>query len=374
MLIKEKNNEAGTDHPFFYDIRTDVEYRGDWDDGDGFPFGYWPIDANGTKKMFVGREMEWHNELCIAAAKEYFDSVIQVEMNNCISNVEGLFDELISDIKQYGYKYDYEDDEYVSADGTDSFTIEEKANDLWNILNNACGINTIDSSVMENYVQFIMDNDEMPNMKDVEWDAWRVIEEMYPFDDKESTSFALEFICGMNFDNFFEDGMYEGRVWPWEKLISFYTTEQPEPQAVYDILNDLSEAASDRLPSVEDLMNYIIIFEDWRYSDGDVTACTVSEYVSGSYYAYDGNDEDDEGDNVQYARQGKTQFIPHLASQDEKRQFFQDFRNTRDQAKYVPRERGAKTLAAYHAMRYPYGESHNRIGAIIREEINRLLK
>jgi hypothetical protein len=48
-------------------------------------------------------------------------------------------------------------------------------------------------------------------------------------------------------------------------------------------------------------------------------------------------------------------------------------KQVRDQAVYVPREKGASSLARYHAMRYPYGENKNKLGKIIREEINKIL-
>jgi hypothetical protein len=50
-------------------------------------------------------------------------------------------------------------------------------------------------------------------------------------------------------------------------------------------------------------------------------------------------------------------FVPHLANQKDKREFFKDFRDVRDRAIFVPRERGAGNLARYHAMRYPFGEN-----------------
>ena len=56
------------------------------------------------------------------------------------------------------------------------------------------------------------------------------------------------------------------------------------------------------------------------------------------------------------------------------RAFFKDFRDTRDKAVYVPREKAAGNLAAYHAMRYPYGENKERINQIIKEVIDKQLK
>ena len=113
-----------------------------------------------------------------------------------------------------------------------------------------------------------------------------------------------------------------------------------------------------------------MIFEDGN-NDWQVTACTVSDYINGNY----GIDSEDGEEDMekQYARDGKTQFVPHLANQQQKREFFKGFRDTRDKAVYSPRERAAGSLARYHAMRYPYGESKKLVNKIIKEEINKIL-
>jgi hypothetical protein len=66
-------------------------------------------------------------------------------------------------------------------------------------------------------------------------------------------------------------------------------------------------------------------------------------------------------------------FIPHLAKPEEKFNFFKDFRKARDNAVYVPREKAAGSLAAYHAMRYPFGENKKRIWKQVSEEVDRVL-
>jgi hypothetical protein len=142
----------------------------------------------------------------------------------------------------------------------------------------------------------------------------------------------------------------------------------------------MRDLANTGIVTYEDLLQYNMVFEDWR-NDGQITACTLSDYIDGnygpsSYEDEEDNDEyDDEEENeIQYARDGKTQFIPHLANQAQKREFFRDFRNTRDQAVYAPRERAAGNLARYHAMRYPYGENKQMINNVIKEELNKLIK
>jgi hypothetical protein len=191
--------------------------------------------------------------------------------------------------------------------------------------------------------------------------------EYHDFTDKNGIDQALEEI-GSDFDSYFESGRNEGRIWPQLGMIGFYTTEQPDPQTLTVIMRDLANTG---IVTYEDLLQYDMVFEDWR-NDGEITACTLSDYIDGNY----GPDsyEDEEENEIQYARDGKTQFIPHLANQAQKREFFRDFRNTRDQAVYAPRERAAGNLARYHAMRYPYGENKQMINNVIKEELNKLIK
>jgi hypothetical protein len=200
--------------------------------------------------------------------------------------------------------------------------------------------------------------------------------EYYDFTERKGIDQALEEI-GSNFNSYFESGRNEGRIWPQLEMIGFYTTEQPDPQTLTDIMRDLANTG---IVTYEDLLQYVMVFEDWR-NDGQITACTLSDYIDGnygpdSYEDEEDNDEyDDEEENeIQYARDGKTQFVPHLANQAQKKEFFKDFRNTRDQAVYAPRERAAGNLARYHAMRYPYGENKQMINNVIKEELSKLIK
>jgi hypothetical protein len=117
-----------------------------------------------------------------------------------------------------------------------------------------------------------------------------------------------------------------------------------------------------------------MVFEDWR-NDGTITACTVQDYIDGNYGPESYEDLDDEDDTpIQYNNGQKTIFVPHLANQQDKFNYYRDFRNTRDRAVYAPQERAAGNLAAYHAMRYPYGESKKKVGKIIREVIDNIIK
>ena len=133
--------------------------------------------------------------------------------------------------------------------------------------------------------------------------------------------------------------------------------------------------------SESELYGYYTVFEipsSFKYkgngyhgnTDAEIQCCTVAEYIAGKYSGFNRDKEVEMVKN----RKGVEQLNVHLADQDTKRKYFQNFRNTRDKAVYAPREKAAGTLAAYHAMRYPYGENKNRLGRIIREVINQYLK
>ena len=188
----------------------------------------------------------------------------------------------------------------------------------------------------------------------------------YDWTDKDSINIAMEEI-GMSFGQYFEMGRNEGRIWPSNEMIGFYVTEQPDPETLQYILRTLSEAVN---ISIDELYQYHMVFEDWR-NEGTVTACTIADYISGNYGPESYEDEEEDDEPIQYARNEKTTFVPHLANQQDKFNFFKDFRDTRDRQVYTPRERAAGNLAAYHAMRYPYGESKEKIGKIIREVIEK---
>jgi hypothetical protein len=154
-------------------------------------------------------------------------------------------------------------------------------------------------------------------------------------------------------------------------MIGFYESEQPSPEGLEEVLYELQSQTDLK---VEDMLQYHMVFEDWR-NDGTITACTVQDYINGNYGPESYDDLDDEDDTpIQYNNGQKTVFVPHLANQQQKFDYYRDFRNTRDRAVYAPQERAAGNLAAYHAMRYPYGESKDKVGKIIREEIDNIIK
>ena len=357
QLIKEEENIAGTDHPCFYDEKNDVSYAADWDSDFGFPFGFWN-DGEGYE-FSIGDAWSTHINACGKVARKYYYNVrYEMLLEDCGVFVDKL-DDLISLIYDEGYTYDDDENVYVSSDGFDTIDIYEWVDENSYIPNNDKALKIVKNAI---------DNHESPCAEDIADEIASEEAKEYNFEnDKEELNSALEEI-GDSFDTYFENGYYEGRIWPNCEMIGFYSEQQPEPNGLDDIVRRLANANID---TYQNILDYTIVFENWLNGEGEVTACTVSDYIRENY-GYDDEydedeeyDEDDEGEK-QYARQGDTKFVPHLANQQQKREFFKDFRNTRDKAVYAPRERAAGSLAAYHAMRYPYGENRRRKKNVIR--------
>lgn len=340
------NKQAGTDFPCFYDEKTDTWYEAQWNGDYGFPFGFWAEDYDGGNMVFsVGDAWSTHENACGKVAERYFTDMLYEQVGEDVSAIAEKAYDIVNDINEYGYVYDENRDVYVSEDG-DEINLYNVADDLaydlrfytdmekvYDVLVNAIdnGGNVDEQALTDEILETVSSNQD--------------------FTTKSGINAALEMI-GDNFENFFERGSGEGRIWPEKEMIGFYETEQPDPQSLLYICQLLSENEEIGV-SYNDLLNFHMVFEDWRNYDGEITCCTISDYVDGNY----GLDSYEDDDDVSYARQGKTQFVPHLASPEEKKTFFKDFRDTRDRAVYVPRERAAGNLAHYHAMRYPYGEN-----------------
>lgn len=358
ILSESRDFEAGTDHPYFEDEKTGQSYEANWNTDYGFPFGYWPETYGGREVFSIGDSYTTHVDACGKVAKRYFYNTKKEIMEEGISYFTDALEELVNDFKEYRYTYNEDIDMYVSNDGSDEIDLDE-----WIDENSY----SLDNERAKQIAIDAIDGGEVPYADELAEEIASNDAEYYDFSGEKGIDQALKDIDS-NFDSYFESGRNEGRIWPQLQMIGFYTTEQPDPQTLTDIMRDLANTG---IVTYEDLLQYDMVFEDWR-NDGQITACTLSDYIDGNY-GPDSYEDDEEENEIQYARDGKTQFVPHLANQDQKREFFRDFRNTRDQAVYVPREKGAGSLARYHAMRYPYGENKNKLGKIIREEINKIL-
>lgn len=341
---------AGTDHPFFYDEKTDTTYEADWNTDYGYPFGFW---NNGTNDEFsVGEDYCIHYTACGKVALKYFKYVMENDeaLKEDASLIEEKVNEILDTIKNDGYEFNYDTQTYVNADG-DEIDLHDEAQGM---VNNMYVI--YDEDYIYNLINSAIENGSYVSEYDI-CDEWAMKEtNNYNFLTEDGLREALERV-GTSFDDYFSNGYGEGRIWPNKEMIGFYPSEQPSPDEFRNILNLLAQ--NDKIPATyNEMLHYIIVFEDWRKNDGKVTACTVYDYIEGNY----GEEYEEEYDEpIQYNNGKKTTFVPHLANQAQKREYYQDFRNTRDRAVYTPRERGGNgSLAQYNAMRYPYGENVKR--------------
>ena len=335
--------EAGTDRPYFEDEKSGASYEANWNTDYGFPFGYWPEEYNGNDIFSIGDAYTTHANACGKMAKRYFYNVKKEIMEEEITYFIDALEDLVNDFKTYGYTYNEDIDMYVSSDGSDEIDLDD-----W--LDDNCY--SLDWDKAKEITENAINGGSIPYADELAEEIASNEAEYYDFSESDGIDQALQEI-GSSFEGYFESGRNEGRIWPQLEMIGFYPTEQPDPNTLTDIMEDLANTS---IVTYNDLLSYIIVFEDGN-NDWQVTACTVSDYIDGNYGQDEDEDEDYEDEEVQYARPEKTQFIPHLANQNQKREFFKDFRNTRDQAVYAPKERGAGSLARYHAMRYPYGEN-----------------
>lgn len=367
QLLNETHYEAGTDFPTFYDEKTDTWYEAQWNGDYGFPFGFWPDDYNGVNEVFsVGDAWSTHENACGKVAKEYCFNIINELVGEDISAIVERVNDIMSNISEYGYTWDSKGAVFVSADGSDEIDLWNEADDLRGELRFI-----VNYDLLHDIIENAIENDGNIDENALQEEVIERIFDGYDFTERDGINNALLEIVGEDFNSFFEKGNGEGRIWPRAEMIGFYETEQPDPQRLNYILQLLSQHEEIGC-SYDEMLQFHMVFEDWR-NDGTITACTVQDYIDGNYgpESYEDLDDDEDDTPIQYNNGQKTVFVPHLANQQDKFNYYRDFRNTRDRAVYTPQERAAGNLAAYHAMRYPYGESKNKIGKIIREVIEK---
>lgn len=342
--------EAGTDHPIYADDNVEIECL--WDESDAIPFGYW-IGGSGELEFFVGDNGCMHTNACGKAAREYFIAYNTENIEDDAAIVDEAIDNLIDILRDGNYHYDSENEEFVSEDGSDTITIDDYYYDeiegnLYNSQFEECIKNILFKTAIEKINPTIEEienhfKESIYDMADVfDWETAIGIDEGLRYIDSD-------------FDSFFQDGQLEGRVWTSQSVISFYEDQQPTPKE----LNVICEKLSDNIGvKYNYLLNYYIVY---RNDDDEVKACTVLDYIKG-------NNNENEKSNKE-KRKGST-FIPHLASQKDKRDYFAAFRANRDKNVYAPIEKKYGSLAAYHAQKYQ--ESIKRIiNNVINEHINR---
>ena len=356
--------EGGTDHPYFYDEESGEEYTADWNGDYGFPFGYWPVVYGDYDSLDFSLGDAWttHENACGKCANLFFNDAIECNIRDAANEISEALNSLYSMIKENGYTYNEEDDVYVSSDGSDMMDVYDFVSQVRDELYDSYDMS--ERLNLNAIVEDMLGGSECPSAEDIEHMLMEGLDN-YDFSSRGGIDEALETI-GLSFDEYFENGCLMGRIWPSNEMIGFYESQQPEPREFMGILRELSNCSEIGL-SVDDMLKFHIVFYDPR-NDGTVTASTVQEYIDGTYGDNDGEDEEE----VHYNNGEKAVFVPHLANQRDKREFFKDFRTTRDNAVYAPRERGGGgTLASYHAMRYPYGENNSREGKDLIGETDR---
>ena len=376
-ILEKKLNEiwhakefcAGTDTPYFEDEKTGEVYDASWNSDYGFPFGYWPIDYSGEMQFVIGDAWTTHANACGKCAQDYFNDMMYEQIDDEAYQLSDAMERFASNFKEYGYQYNEESDMWVSEDGSDERDMDGFIEEIRDEVSGPIDIYEYVYNFVEDYINGY---DKVPSSSEIYEYLNNQISEEYDFTEQRGIDDAMKEL-GMDFYQYFEMGQYEGRIWPQLEMIGFYTTEQPEPRALEEILRNLSQGLN---ISLDELYNYHMVFED-ADNDYQITACTLSQYMRGEYGPeYDSEDEEEyeEPQERHYGRDEKTVFVPHLANQQQKREYFKDFRDTRDKAVYAPRERGAGNLAAYHAMRYPYGENKEKHIALTESDLHALVK
>lgn len=361
--------EAGTDHPHFEDEKTGEVYEANWNEDYGFPFGFWPIDTNNEMKFSIGDAWTMHTNACGKCAEMYFNDYMSLGIDDEAYQIAEALEHFVDHFSDGEFRYDEETDYYVSADGSEEYDHDSFCDE---VLEEVYDMPIDCHDYVSDFIERVLEGNatSAPSSKDVYKWLTDNMTSGYDFTHQQGIDNAMR-ECGLDFWEYFGMGNSEGRIWPEKEMIGFYPSEQPDPEHLEEILGLLSQQLNIGLSS---LYQYNMVFEDWR-NDGTITACTVQDYIDGNYGPESYEDLDDEDDTpIQYNNGQKTVFVPHLANQQDKFNYYRDFRNTRDRAVYAPQERAAGNLAAYHAMRYPYGESKDKIGKIIREVIDDTIK
>lgn len=354
-------NRTGTDFPAYLDERDGVMYSASWDSSYGFPFGFF------YDKFYIGGAYTMHTECARLGLIDHIRSFIEEDYGPYWEDARNLEAEL-DDLAELNYTYNEVDDEWVDKDGR-SLSFEEIVDEILEDMYN------MSYTCAKGYVESVLNGGEIPDYSAILEDMEEYIISDNNLDEegisREDLNMAVETILGRNFDEWFEDeGCLRGRIYPNDSIISFYESEQPDSNELGEIVQLLSQ--SNIGLSYDEIMNFEIIYADFD-DNYKPYGCKVHEYISRTF----GKDEPQKNDDRQW-RRGTTKFIPHLASPEQKKEYFKDFIKNRDEGIYVPMERAAGNIARYRAMRYPYGESKtidsNKVKKILREQIESFTK
>ena len=231
-------NRAGTDNPYYKNEETNEEYEGNWYSDYAFPFGYWPTTYGSTDVEFaLGEPWTTHVNPCGKCAQEYYNDGIQERVGDAANFIEDALSDMYSYIKDANFQFSESEWAYVSSDGSDIKTIDDFVDEIKdNLYDDAyymCGYLDLNK-----IVEKMLNGGIYPSYQEIESELYESLND-YDFSNKDGINYALE-TFGMNFNDFFEMGKYEGRIFVNDKIISFYPSEQPEPYVLKEILEDLS--------------------------------------------------------------------------------------------------------------------------------------
>lgn len=368
MLIQEQvEPQAGTDFPCFVDEKGNI-YDAAWDTGAAYPFGYWPIDAEGTDyHLFVGSQCSTHSEPALQAARQYINSLMESEAEEDADTIEMCLEDLYGDLYNYKlFQYDEDEDALIATDGSgEKRPIETVIEDILRQLRTFLD----EKYYIQKYVWDVITKGEYPPKEDISADLMEMFDVENEIQDISDVNSFLG-IYASDFDGYFQMGALQGRVWLDQDLFSFYSTPSPRElsQVIHDLPQALTTVGEDNW-TVNDFLDFHIIYNDYNYDTDKETVNmkTVGEFIGATKPKAQSSQEGP----LQMQASGR-QFIPHLASQDEKRKFYSQYRQNKDQTLYAPISKALGSVAKYNWLRHPYGENKERISQIIREELERM--
>ena len=174
-----------------------------------------------------------------------------------VCQLSDAMESFASDFQEYGYQYNEETDLWVSADGSDERDLDDFINEIEDQVSSPIDMRDYISEFVENFTQ---GNTNVPSSSEIYEYMNDNISEIYDFRDRDGINDAMEQL-GMDFYQYFEMGRNEGRIWPEREMIGFYESEQPDPETLYNILYALQDNG---IANVSDMLQYHMVFEDWR--------------------------------------------------------------------------------------------------------------
>lgn len=351
-------NEAGTDFPKYFDVDNQMFWEASWDDGEGVPFGVWLSEGN-KYEFFVGEEYDTHETICCNAARGYLKWLLTSEFEESADAFVSELEYLIGDVEEY----DSETKTYKTSEGEEC-DLSDWVVEYSNSLPYEIALDAAETAISEG---------ETPYYDELAEKAYEAVFEEYDLYDGDANEYdkLLKEYTHYTFNTFFQEGYDMGRIWPEKCMLQFYISEQPSPDELRKILMNIVEHSWLNV-TYDELLEFFTIFYDYD-NDGEITGCTVGDYMIGNY----GPDTKDGGeadlDRERTFGDKNTQFIPHLASPEEKkRRGFYNGWFEANARKWGPRLRGFNgNMAAYRAARYPYSDSRIIKGNVLSENNKR---